>query len=175
MVLVAAGMVLLNPSIIIYDVGFLLSFAALWGILYCAPRIIGLFSFSSSLLRGVWRLFVETFSAQIGALPVLLFFFSSVSLGGLVANIFILPLIPFIMLGAFVVGVGGSISEGIGFVGSYILSLLIDVSLWISSVCADIGIIETSFPFVGVIGYYALIIWVMRRYLSPSSYNRIIL
>lgn len=175
MVVVAVGMVLFNPSIIVYDMGFLLSFAALWGILYCAPRLIGLFYFSSSFLRGVWRLFVETFSAQVGALPILLFFFSSVSLGGLVANIFILPLIPFVMLGAFVVGVGGIVSEGIGFVGSYILSLLIDVSLLISSLCAGIGIIETSFPFIGVIGYYTLIVWVMHRYLTPSSYNRIIL
>ena len=175
MVCVAVGMVLFRPSILVYDVGFLLSFSALWGILYCAPRLVGLVSWSSSFMYAVWRLFVETFSAQIGALPILLFFFSSVSFGGLVANIFVLPLIPFIMLGAGVVGIGGMLSWGIGYIGMTLLSALIDVSLWVTTLCSYIGTVSISFPFIGVVAYYISIVYIVGRYTRPSLYTRIIL
>ncbi len=174
MVCVAVGMVLFRPSLLVYDVGFLLSFSALWGILYCAPRLVGIVSLSSPFLYTLWKIFVETVSAQIGALPILLFFFSSVSFGGLIANIFILPLIPFIMLGAGIVGVGGIVSWGISSVGVKLLSVLLDMSLWVSNVFSSIGTIDVSFPFIGVVAYYISIVYIIGRYTRSSLYTRII-
>ena len=174
MVCVAVGMVLFRPSILVYDVGFLLSFSALWGILYCAPRLVGIVSWSSSFGYTLWKIFVETLSAQIGALPILLFFFSSVSFGGLIANVIILPLIPFIMLGAGIVGIGGLVSWGISYIGSLFLSVLIDISLWVSTVCSYIGTIDVSFPFIGVVAYYVSVVYILGRYTRSSVYTRII-
>lgn len=168
-------MVLFRPSLLVYDVGFILSFSALWGILFFAPRLVNILSFSSPVLRGGWRIFVETFSAQIGALPWLLFFFSYISFGGLIANVIILPLIPLVMALASLVGIGVFISQGIGYVVAFPLQALVSFDLFISSLFSHIGSVNTSFSLLGVCIYYGVIVYLSMRYLNTRNYQRIIL
>lgn len=86
LILAASLMILANPYILIWDVGFQLSFAATAGILFLAN--------GTSVLK--------TTSAAIAAtLPLILFYFGRLSIVALPVNILVLWLIPYLMLFGF--------------------------------------------------------------------------
>lgn len=101
-VLVLAGAVMLwfSPLMLFYDAGFQLSFLA----------TLSLVSLYASWARkmGVEKDFLElksilltTLAAQVGVLGLLVFSFHSLSVVSLLANVLILPLIPWLTLGGF--------------------------------------------------------------------------
>src|SRR3990172_8138701 len=88
--LAAAGIVLLiaDPSLL-FDLGFQLSFAATWGLLYVAPAM-------SPRLRGPqWLrgLVAMTVGAQLAVLPVLAYHVGRISAAGFLANLAVVPLV----------------------------------------------------------------------------------
>lgn len=90
----AAGlMVIHNPKIIIWDVGFQLSVLATLGVLY-AYRLRKIENFESQTLD----ILRPTAGAIITTAPLIAFHFGTVSLISPLANILLLPLVPFIML-----------------------------------------------------------------------------
>ena len=107
-----------NPYFLSYDLGFLLSFGALVGILAVSERYTLRQQVStenpiskSKKDQKVWLLFLEkllkeyglpTFGASLGTLPILLFFVGSTNLTGILINLFVVPLVPVITIGGFV-------------------------------------------------------------------------
>lgn len=100
----AALMLLINPQILAFDVGFQLSFAALLGIVYLSPLMEPYFLWLPELLR---KYFLATLAAQIFTLPILLYNFGQLSLVAILPNILILPLVPVTMLFGFITGLMG--------------------------------------------------------------------
>jgi len=98
--------VLVQPSYAWGDLGWQLSFAAFAGVMICAPLIQAYF-FGDRPERTLRRIFIETVSAQLLTLPILLLSFGSFSLVSPVANLLILPLVPFAMLLTFIAGLTG--------------------------------------------------------------------
>ena len=104
---VALGMTIINP-LYIWDVGFLLSFFATLGlILYADPfsqfanRIITRY-FPSSTAEKFAELFSEfvllTLAAQVTTIPIMAYHFQRISLISFIANPFILPAQPAVMI-----------------------------------------------------------------------------
>lgn len=98
-VLVAGAiMVLLNPYILQYDIGFQLSLVATLGIIVSVPRL-------SLYLRWLPKILSEivatTIAATIFTLPLVTFHFGGFSLVSLITNLLVLPLIPPVMLVGF--------------------------------------------------------------------------
>ena len=95
----AVVMLLLNPLLLRWDVGFQLSFLATLGIVYVYPI------FNEFVVKKIGRnlsvitetLFL-TLSAQAFVLPILMTNFSKLSLVSPLANVLVLPIIPFTML-----------------------------------------------------------------------------
>ena len=99
----AAISVLVNPSYIWGDVGWLLSFAAFAGVMFLAPLL--QVYFYGEAKPGVMRQIMgETFSAQLLTLPIILVSFGVFSNVAIIANLLVLPLVPLAMLLTFVVG-----------------------------------------------------------------------
>ncbi|MEM7799427.1 MAG: DNA internalization-related competence protein ComEC/Rec2 [Chloroflexota bacterium] len=108
-VLFAAGfiMTLLNPNTL-FDVGFQLSFTATLSILFYADRItlwarqqLAKILHSDTIEAAIGFLseaLIVTIAAQILTLPLMMYYFQQVSLVSLLANLFILPAQPGIML-----------------------------------------------------------------------------
>ncbi len=92
--IIAAGvMVLLNPRIVLWDVGFQLSVVATAGVLYAYQlRNIGE---SETTFFEIAR---PTLGAIIATAPLVAFHFQTFSIVALPANILLLPLVPWIML-----------------------------------------------------------------------------
>ncbi len=119
---VAAGlMVFLNPFILVFDIGFQLSFLAVAGLIYVypileyklkkLPEIAGPFD---GLRASLKETLLMTISAQILVFPLLIYYFHQFSLVSLPANILVLPLMPLTMLFGFLTGVGGIIFVPLG-------------------------------------------------------------
>lgn len=96
LVLAGALMVFANPMILLHDVSFQLSFSATLALVTLVPILEKYFLF---IPNKVFReIIVTTVSTQIFVLPLILYHMGSVSLIGLVTNIFILPVVPVAML-----------------------------------------------------------------------------
>ena len=104
-VVTAFFMVLFNPKILKFDIGFQLSFFALLGIVYLAPALKKIFKAKEKPGILSWRdNFWTTLSAQAAVLPVLVFNFGNFSLFSLISNVLILGFIPLTMALGFVLG-----------------------------------------------------------------------
>lgn len=99
-VLVAGAiMVLINPYILQYDIGFQLSLVATIGIIALVPLITPWLWWLPKVLGEIVS---ATISATVLTLPLAVFHFGGFSSMALVSNLLILPLIPWVMLVGFV-------------------------------------------------------------------------
>jgi competence protein ComEC len=92
-------MVYVNPMILVYDIGFQLSFGAILGIVLFGPILEPVFG---ALGPKLGEILAATFAAQIFTWPITVFYFKTFSLIAPLANLIILPIIPWIMLIGFV-------------------------------------------------------------------------
>jgi len=104
--LAALGMLIYDPGNI-YDLGFLLSISAVASIILLYTRINNLLpenykiiNIQNRFIKYFWSLFLISVSAQLGCLPLLIYYFHYFPIIGLISNIFIVP------LGGLLVGTG---------------------------------------------------------------------
>lgn len=96
LILFAAALTgLVNPFYVWSDLGWYLSFLAFFGVLIIAPMIARLLSLPS---KAMTMILVETLSAELMTLPVIMMIFGQVSLVSIAANALVVPLIPVAML-----------------------------------------------------------------------------
>ena len=128
-----AIMVILNPYILRFDLGFQLSYLAFVGLIYFSPIIKKMFNKKpfAKIPLTIKTTLIETLSAQILVLPLILYSFGMISIISPVANILILPLIPASMLFIFISSILYWIATPIGhlaFLISYLpLKYIIDL------------------------------------------------
>lgn len=156
-VLVAGAiMVLLNPYILQYDIGFQLSLVATIGIITLVPLLTPLLKWLPTVLSEITA---TTISATLLTLPLVVFHFGGFSSVSLLSNLLILPLIPLVMLVGFVslilaIMIPFSGINVLGVAGAKIILWLIN---WFGSL--NVSFVET--PNVSVWGpvfYYLILI-----------------
>lgn len=104
LVLAGVVMVLINPAVLLYDIGFQLSFLATAALLLVAPWVTTLVSWWPTWLGR--EFLVATVATQLVVTPLLLYHMGAVSVVAVLVNILILPVVPLAMLGsAAVIGV----------------------------------------------------------------------
>jgi len=158
----AAVMVALDPLVIQEDIGFLLSFAATLGMLYLVP-ILSRYVRRIPEFYGAKEAALTTTSAQIMVLPLLLFFFGSVSPLSIIVNILVLPLIPFAMLTGFVTGLVGLISVRLGVIVGYISWLVTTIQIEIIEFFGRFKMWDFSFNLTLMIFTYAVLVYILIR------------
>jgi competence protein ComEC len=190
LVFTAAVMTLLNPYVLVWDIGFQLSFLATLGLVYISPVLQsviltrrggeGLSEKSNYLMKGILRFvqndkpewvvglyetFIATLSAIIATLPLILFQFGRLSTVAPLVNVLVLWCIPWLML--------------LGFVSlmlSFVYFPLGQVIAWIASVGLKYVILVVTFfgekswasldfglPWWGMVGMYAVLFVVIAR------------
>lgn len=83
-------LLLINPYFI-FQVGFQLSYAAVLSIVLIQPHLFGLFTPRYRLVKYMWGILTVTIAAQIGVLPLSLFYFHQFPGLFFVSNLVILP------------------------------------------------------------------------------------
>lgn len=82
---------LINPMMLL-EIGFQLSYLAVFGIVALQKKIADLFFFRSKFLSSIWNLSAVSIAAQIATLPVTLYYFHQFPVYFLLSNLLIIPL-----------------------------------------------------------------------------------
>lgn len=135
----AFTMLVFNPTLLVFDVGFEFSFLALLGLIYIEPfirkalvsRLRDKDKWNERFNKGIWKSAFQTFSAQIAVAPVALYVFGYVSPWALFANVLILQFIPLTMLLAFITAISGFISHTLSMVVSWASGILLGYEIFI--------------------------------------------
>jgi competence protein ComEC len=163
----AATTVLINPSYAWGDIGWLLSFTSFIGVIILSPLIHAYF-WGEYKPGNIRQVVIETLSAQLLTLPLIMYVFGQYSSLALLANILVLPFIPLAMLFTFVAGIAGVISSGLGLIGWPAETLLRYMTRVVDYLAQQpLAGREVSLPIEGVfVGYtvlVGLIIFLWRR------------
>lgn len=175
-VFVATIMLILNPLLLRFDIGFQLSFLAVLGIIYIKPifdewlkKIIKKEKLKSSL-----KIITMTFAAQFATLPILVYNFGRISFISPLANVLIVPAVPYIMCAGFIFSLAVVIWSFLGkiliwpawFMFAYITKLV----EWLSKIpfaAKEVSSVHWAWLF----GYYILLIGFLCFYQKKTKLN----
>lgn len=158
----AAVMLYFNPLLLQYDLGFQLSFMATLGILLCMPLFESLvhtkkYAMAQEIL---WM----SIAAEVFVLPIIFYNFHTFSTVSLVANIFVLPVIPLAMLFSFLASVFGFVfaplASFFGFIAYIILHYMMSAIIFLGSQSfASISV--ASFGAVAMTVWYGVLVGIV--------------
>ena len=151
--------VLVQPNYGWGDLGWQLSFAAFAGVMFVAP-LLQAYLFGDIPEKPLVRILVETISATIATLPIIILSFGQFSIVAPVANMLILPLVPLAMLLTFVAGLAGMIvpilAPLIGLPGEGVLSYMVHAATFMGNIPwavqeAELSVAGVTIAYGGII------------------------
>lgn len=163
-ILAAVLMIAANPKILRFDIGFLLSFLAVIGIVWLYPILDYYFQKIPDTLK-IKSVLLLTLSAQIMTLPVLIYNFDRMSLVAPLANVLILPFVPLAMILGFLSATFGFIWLGLAKSSGYFAWLVLTYQLrtieYLASFSWAAAEIKTDAVFLLL--YYLVIIYFLIK------------
>jgi len=139
-VLAATLMLVQNPMLLVYDIGFQLSFLAVLGLIYFEPLVRELFKFFVKKIikkelpessDNKIMFFSATISAQIFTLPIIVYNFGNISFISPLANILILPVVYYLMLFGFISALAGVLLPWLGWVLALLCHIVMSYFIYI--------------------------------------------
>jgi len=175
LVLVGTLMLLINPKLLIFDIGFQLSFLAVLGICLFYKMFSKWFSKIPDYRFLPLRSYLSiTLSAQILVLPLILYYFGNLSLIAPLSNVLILLVMPAIMLLGFFFIFTSFINFWLAQIFFWPLWLLITYVILITKILSGIpylSFVIMGFPLLGALVIYVLIfLFLIKSYLN-RKYN----
>lgn len=137
-------MVLYNPKVLVFDLGFQLSFLALLGIVYLNPVLKKILNMEDPGFFSWKGNFLTTLSAQLMVLPLLLGKFGIFSLTSLLANVLILEIIPLTMAMGFILALAGFLSGFLAKLAALAVNLLLAYQFWVIDLFSEFKILIMS-------------------------------
>ena len=161
----AAVMVFINPYLLLYDIGFQLSFMATLGLILITPKLDVL----SPHLFGAKEYLLSTVATQIAVLPLLLYYMGEISVVAIIVNLLVLPMVPLAMLTTFIASVIGFISTTLALPVAFLayLSLSYIVAIARTAAALPFALVNVSyFPVSFILIFYgalgAVLVWLSR-------------
>jgi len=157
--LAALIMILLNPFVLTFDIGFQFSFLSVLGIAYMYPVLRG----KLGKIKGpetIKETLFMTLSAQIFVLPLAVYYFHNFSLVSLPVNILILPFVPLAMMLGFTAGIFSIIWPLLGKIVGLLAWALTSYQIWVvryfaslrySNLSVDLGLWAIVFVYAIII------------------------
>lgn len=171
-----ALMLLINPYLLVYDVGFQLSFLATLGLVLAAPNFENLLAAAPSDF-GIRGFLVATIATQIAVLPLLLYQIGEFSVVAVLVNVLVLPAVAAAMLATFIAGLAAMFAPAIAPPLAALADLTLSYILAVSTSVADwpfASFVVPAFPFFMVPIAYALLglaYWFFKRGSFPLFRN----
>ncbi len=164
--------VLMNPSYMWGNVSWYLSFLAFYGVLVLAPLITRRL-YGPREPKLVMQILLESACASVMTVPYILFIFGETSLVALLANLLVVPLIPFAMLASLVAGLAGmfvpAVAGWLAWPATQLLTYMLDIATILSGI-PHAFVERIGFGLPGLVTAYAsigLVAWVLH-----SKYGR---
>ncbi len=168
LLIVSLVMLAFTPRVL-FDVSFHLSVLATFGVIVLPVRLTKYFHFLTPKM-GLRENAVTTLSAIILVTPYIMYVMGTVSLISFIANIFILPMIPFTMLSGFLAGIFGFIHPTIAFPFSYITHFFDIYTFSLVQFFSSVpfaSIIVSSVSLFLIIGIYGMILYFIFKKQKP--------
>ena len=171
--LLIAGMtmVLINPYLLVYDIGFQLSFMATLGLILALP----FFSHPGqpeTIGLSIKGYVVSTVATQIAVLPLLLYHIGEVSVISVVVNVLVLPMVPVAMLLSFFTGLAtftfAPLATAVGGFATLSLGYIIVVASMFAKI-PFATFAAPAFPSVLVFAGYAMLGFLYYRFTHPPT------
>lgn len=169
----ALVMLIHNPLILLYDPSFQLSFLATFGLIVLAGPLEKIFSFVTEKF-GMRSVVASTLAAQIFVSPLILYMMGDLSIVGIFVNVIVLPFIPLTMLFVFLAGMLGFFSRYASQFAGWISHILLSYELLVVRVSARLPFAIISLPAFSIrivwgvyVIYYAFFLW--TRLLGKNS------
>lgn len=156
--LLTAFLLLLFDISFLEDIGFQLSFGALLSLTLLAPllwRVVSSYTQNNLVL-----IFVSSLSIALVLSPLLLIHFGEVSLLAPLANVLVLPVVPFLMAFAFIVELFGILWQPLWLLSSYVV--------FVSRIFGSIAPLSVSLPVVALAPYY-VVLFALAYYVAYHS------
>ena len=168
----AVAMALWNPLAPLYDVSFILSIVATFGLITLSPWVESWLPKFFNKVPSIRSIAASTIAVQIFILPALLYFTGVLSFFSLPANILALPVVPFVMLLGFIAGLLGLIHPALAIVPAVIANTLLEWMIFIATATASLPFSSTivaEFPLWVVIAIYIPLTWFALRCFKRST------
>ncbi len=164
--LVSMLLILLFKPSFLYDVGFQLSYLALFFILWLQPILSEIWQPKNKIIRYFWDIITVSFAAQIGAMPLSIYYFHQFPGLFFVTNLLILPLLGVIMAAgviAILIAMFGTVPFYIAKAIEFLIRFLNAIIHWVASL-NDFIIKDISFTaemlWSSYIAIILIILWV---------------
>ena len=152
-------LLLFNPFYL-FEVGFQLSYLAVFSIVWIQPKLYKLWSPKFWVLNKFWQLFTVSMAAQIGVLPLSLYYFHQFPGLFFLSNLVIIPFLGFILTAGIIVIFLAYLNMLPQFIAnsySFIIQQMNSFVDWISN--QELFIIQNiSFSFALMLAFYAFIV-----------------
>ncbi len=139
--LVAALTLLINPMYF-YNLGWQLSFASFTGLLIVGPRL-QRFLYSTKKPPWLAGMLLTSLSTSLLCAPILIYSYGTLSVLSFVANLIILPTLPYVMLLVFLTGFTGIFLPPLAQILAYPALWLLDLHIFVVNFLSE----QTSFIF----------------------------
>ena len=170
-------MVLFNPLILKHDISFHLTLLASIGIIFFTPVVEKYIKTSQKMKKSlIYEILITTIATQLLLLPYLLYTFAEVSVVSIIANIFTLISIPYLMMFTIIGGVLVGIPF-IGFIGEIsllITSLLSSYVIFVAEILGGLPFATVTFklPFILMLIWYGFYIYIILRTKQQRTFVR---
>jgi competence protein ComEC len=194
-------MALHDPRIVMFDVGFQLSFMSLLGIVYLFPSIERVISqirekkdrfgrvvngeidgngkdaeksITEQIIEVLKEHFLMSTAATLAVLPVILSYFETTSLTGIIANVLIASTVPLAMLFGFLSGVSSWILPQLGMTLGWIGYPLLHYDLGVIHIFSHLQILigKPSSAWAIFCAYYALLAYFIYHWYPRQTFPR---
>lgn len=127
-------LVLLDPNVL-FDVGFQLSYLAVFGIVLLQAPMAELIQFKNKILKWLWTMFTVSIAAQLITFPLSILYFNQFPNLFWLSNYFVIPgttILIWLSFGFFVLFPIPTISDILAQIIQFITSLMLDLLKWMS-------------------------------------------
>ncbi len=166
--------ILLFKPLFLFDVGFQLSYLAVFAIVVIDPLLYNLWKPKNWFLNKYWHTLTITISAQFGIIPVSLYYFHQFPSLFFISNLVIIPLLGFILgFGIFIILLASfnKLPQFLADSFGYIISTMNNFVEWVSQQHTFL-FQNISFNLLQVLASYVLIISIVRLFIK-KNYKRL--
>jgi competence protein ComEC len=166
---------LCNPSFL-FDIGFQLSYSAVFFIVWLQPQMMKLWQPKNKILFYFWQIITVSLAAQIGTFPLSIYYFHQFPTLFLITNVLVIPLLGIIMiLGVIVLllAVADILPVFIAKVLEFLVQALNEIIHWVASFEA-FSIQNIPFNTTMLVAFYVLLISFVFWLKKPVMKNGIV-
>jgi competence protein ComEC len=162
---VALGMVLWNPYVLVFDIGFQLSIIATWGLVTFSPIVAAKLSFITERFA-LREIAAATIGTQIAVLPLLLYQSGALSLYALPVNLLVLIVVPWAMLFSAIAAFAGLLLVPLAPIAAFPAYALLSYMTGIANLFASLPFSSIAIPAFSagwlVTIYVAMLLFILK-------------